>query len=58
MSRTSLFILASGRVEILREGSDSSGERKKLADLTSPNWHFGEMGLLSRQAPWRHRHCA
>ena len=45
----SLFILASGHVEILREGSDVSGERKKLADLTAPN-HFGEMGLLTGQA--------
>lgn len=45
----SLFILASGQVEILREGSDTSGERKKLADQTAPN-HFGEMGLLTGQA--------
>ncbi len=42
----SLFILASGRVEILRDGL---GERKRLAEQIAPN-HFGEMGLLTGQA--------
>jgi len=45
----SLFILATGSVEILREGTDASGERQHLAEQTAPN-HFGEMGLLTGQA--------
>jgi len=45
----SLFILASGRVDILRDGTETSGERKRLAEQTAPN-HFGEMGLLTGQA--------
>ena len=45
----SLFILAAGTVEILREGAESSGERMHLAKQTAPN-HFGEMGLLTGQA--------
>jgi len=44
----SLFILASGSVEILREGANGSSERQHLADQTAPN-HFGEMGLLTGQ---------
>ena len=45
----SLFILAAGSVEIVREGTDASGERKHLADMAAPD-HFGEMGLLAGQA--------
>ena len=45
----SLFILASGSVEIVRAGTDASGERQHLADQTAPN-HFGEMGLLTGSA--------
>jgi small-conductance mechanosensitive channel/CRP-like cAMP-binding protein len=45
----SLFILALGRVDILRDGTEASGERKRLAEQTAPN-HFGEMGLLTGQA--------
>jgi small-conductance mechanosensitive channel/CRP-like cAMP-binding protein len=45
----SLFILASGRVEVLRDGTEASGERTRLAEQTAPN-HFGEMGLLTGQA--------
>jgi CRP-like cAMP-binding protein len=45
----SLFILASGSVEILREGTETSAHRQHLADQTAPN-HFGEMGLLTGQA--------
>jgi CRP-like cAMP-binding protein len=45
----SLFILASGSVEIVRKGTDANGERQHLADQSAPN-HFGEMGLLTGQA--------
>jgi len=45
----SLFILAAGSVEIVRDATDASGERKHLADSTAPD-HFGEMGLLTGQA--------
>ncbi len=45
----SLFILASGTVEILREGTVESVERTRLAELAAPNY-FGEMGLLTGQA--------
>ncbi|HQR11579.1 MAG TPA: mechanosensitive ion channel family protein [Casimicrobiaceae bacterium] len=45
----SLFILASGTVEILREGTAESADRTHLAELTAPNY-FGEMGLLTGQA--------
>ncbi len=45
----SLFILASGTVEILRESAEGGGERTHLAESTAPN-HFGELGLLTGQA--------
>ncbi len=45
----SMYILAAGSVEILREPQNASGERQHLADQTAPN-HFGEMGLLTGQA--------
>ena len=45
----SLYILASGSVEIVRKGTDAAGERQHLADQSAPN-HFGEMGLLTGQA--------
>jgi small-conductance mechanosensitive channel/CRP-like cAMP-binding protein len=45
----SLYILASGSIEILRAGTDASAGRQHLADLAAPN-HFGEMGLLTGQA--------
>jgi CRP-like cAMP-binding protein/small-conductance mechanosensitive channel len=45
----SLYILASGSVEIVRQGMDATGERQHLADQAAPN-HFGEMGLLTGQA--------
>jgi small-conductance mechanosensitive channel/CRP-like cAMP-binding protein len=44
----SMYILAAGTVEILRE-PQVGGERQHLADQTAPN-HFGEMGLLTGQA--------
>jgi small-conductance mechanosensitive channel len=44
----SMYILAAGSVEIVREAQDG-GERQHLADQTAPN-HFGEMGLLTGQA--------
>ena len=45
----SLFILAAGNVEIVRDASDALDERKHLADMAPPD-HFGEMGLLTGQA--------
>jgi len=45
----SLFILAAGNVEIIRDASDALDERKHLADMAAPD-HFGEMGLLTGQA--------
>jgi CRP-like cAMP-binding protein len=44
----SMYILAAGSVEIVREPQDG-GERQHLADTAAPN-HFGEMGLLTGQA--------
>ena len=44
----SMYILAAGSVEIVREPQDG-GERQHLADQAAPN-HFGEMGLLTGQA--------
>ncbi|MEO8344084.1 MAG: mechanosensitive ion channel family protein [Betaproteobacteria bacterium] len=44
----SLFILAEGKVEILREGADGADVRTRLAEQAAPN-HFGEMGLLMGQ---------
>jgi len=43
----SMYILAAGSVEIVREPQDG-GERQHLADQAAPN-HFGEMGLLTGQ---------
>jgi small-conductance mechanosensitive channel/CRP-like cAMP-binding protein len=45
----SMYILAAGTVEILREPPEGGGERQHLADQTAPN-HFGEMGLLTGTA--------
>jgi hypothetical protein len=45
----SLFILATGNVEIIRDAAGASDERKHLADMAAPD-HFGEMGLLTGQA--------
>jgi CRP-like cAMP-binding protein len=48
----SLFVLAEGAVDIIREEGDTStspGQRTKLATLTAPAY-FGEMGLLTGQA--------
>jgi len=42
----SMYILASGSVEILREPQEEGAERQHLADQNAPN-HFGEMGLLT-----------
>jgi CRP-like cAMP-binding protein len=44
----SMYILAAGSVEILREPQEGGGERQHLADQAAPN-HFGEMGLLTGQ---------
>ncbi len=45
----SMFILARGTVDILREGRDGAGGRTRLALLAAPDY-FGEMGLLTGQA--------
>jgi small-conductance mechanosensitive channel/CRP-like cAMP-binding protein len=45
----SLFILAAGSAEVLRDATAENEERTHLADQTAPN-HFGEMGLLTGQA--------
>ena len=44
----SLFILAVGNVEIVRDAANVLDERKHLADMAAPD-HFGEMGLLTGQ---------
>jgi small-conductance mechanosensitive channel/CRP-like cAMP-binding protein len=45
----SMFILARGTVDIVREGHDGAGARTRLARLAAPDY-FGEMGLLTGQA--------
>ncbi len=42
----SLYVLASGEVEVLR--SDGSGAAKRLATLRAPDF-FGEMALIDRE---------
>jgi small-conductance mechanosensitive channel/CRP-like cAMP-binding protein len=42
----SLFVLAQGRVKVLRDGVDNRGERRQLGTLEAPSY-FGEMGLLT-----------
>ncbi len=42
----SLFVLASGRVKVLRDGHEARGRRQQLAALEAPSY-FGEMGLLT-----------
>jgi len=44
----SLFVLARGRVKVLRDGHDPRGERRQLGVLEAPTY-FGEMGLLTGQ---------
>ena len=42
----SLFVLARGRVKVLRDGHDGRRERRALGELDAPTY-FGEMGLLT-----------
>jgi small-conductance mechanosensitive channel len=44
----SMFLLARGRVRVLRDGADARGVRRQLAELEAPAY-FGEMGLLTGQ---------
>jgi small-conductance mechanosensitive channel len=44
----SMFLLARGRVRVLRDGAAGHGARRRLAELDAPTY-FGEMGLLTGQ---------